>query len=269
MKKLIAIFMCLAMSLSFVGCSKNNANDKNHITREEAYNIYYNTIKKFVPELIDETDIPECDVDITTRDEVTFLTEHFIRNTTVKIKSQNVDGKWQYYLLNQFPEANKKNFYCIDKDKFYNISCALNSKGTLQQYHSSNINSFIFPYLNTPLFPQVAISSFEAKKKNSDIEVTFIVKGDSTDYGYGYRVMREILPNLQEDKLDDIKIILTIDKDGVAKTMSTEISMTILKNNGEIHAKKTLNMDYTFNKLDNVDFNLENIVSQYTVDTMS
>ena len=269
MKKIMAIFMCLAMSLSFVGCSKNNANDKNLITREEAYNIYYNTIKKFVPELMDETDIPECDINITTRDEVVFLTEHFIRNTTVKIKSQNVDGKWQYYLLNQFPEANKMDFYGIDNDKFYSISCELNKKGTLKEQHGSNINSFIFPYINTPLFPQDSISSFEAKKKNSDIEATFIVKGDSTDYGYGYRVMKEILPNIQEDKLDDVKIILTIDKYGVAKTMSTEISMTILKNNGDIHAKKTLNMDYTFNKLDNVDFNLENIVSQYIVDTMS
>lgn len=259
--------MCLVMCLSFVGC--NNTADNNLITKEEAYNIYYETIKKFVPELIDETDIPECDVDITTRDEVTFLTEHFIRNTTLKIKSQNVDGKWQYYLLNEFPEANKVDFYCIDNDKFYNISCALNSKGTLQEYNSSNIDSYLFTYLNTPLFPQDAISSFEAKKKDSDVEVTFIVKGDSAEYGYGYRVMREILPNPQEDRLDDIKIILTIDKDGVAKTMSTEISMTILKDNGDIHAQKTLNMEYTFNKLDNVAFDLENIVSRYTADTMS
>ena len=267
MKKLIAVFMCLVMCLSFGGC--NNTADNNLITKEEAYNIYYETIKKFVPELIDEADIPECDVDITTSDEVTYLTEHFVRNTTVKVQSQNVDGKWQYYLLNEFPEANKMNFYCIDNDKFYNISCALNSKGTLNQQNGSNINSFIFPYLNTPLFPQDAISSFEAKKKNSDVEVTFIVKGDSTEYGYGYRVMREILPNPQEDRLDDIKIILTIDKDGVAKTMSTEISMTILKDNGDIHAQKTLNMEYTFNKLDNVAFNLENIVSRYTADIIS
>ena len=69
--------------------------------------------------------------------------------------------------------------------------------------------------------------------------------------------------------MDDIKIVLTIDKDGVAKTMFTEISMTILKDNGDIHAQKTLNMEYTFNKFDNVAFNLENIVSQYTADTMS
>ena len=267
MKKLIAIFMCLVMCLSFVGC--NNTADNNLITKEEAYNIYYNTIKMFVPELMDENDWPECDIDITTCDEVSFLTEHFIRNTSVKVQSQNVDGKGQYYLLNEFPEANKMNFYCIDNDKFYNISCALNSKGTLQEYNSSNIDSFLFTYLNTPLFPQEAISSFEAKMKDSDIEVTFIVKGDSTDYGYGYKVMREILPNIQEDKLDDIKIVLTIDKDGVAKTMFTEISMTILKDNGDIHAQKTLNMEYTFNKFDNVAFNLENIVSQYTADTMS
>ena len=267
MKKIMAIFMCLVMCLSFVGC--NNTADNNLITKEEAYNIYYNTIKMFVPELMDENDWPECDINITTCDEVTFLTEHFVRNTSVKVQSQNVDGKGQYYLLNEFPEANKMNFYCIDNDKFYNISCALNSKGTLQEYNSSNIDSFLFTYLNTPLFPQEAISSFEAKKKDSDIEVTFIVKGDSTDYGYGYKVMREILPNIQEDKLDDIKIVLTIDKDGVAKTMFTEISMTILKDNGDIHAQKTLNMEYTFNKFDNVAFNLENIVSQYIVDTMS
>ncbi len=247
-----------------VGCAKNN-DDNNIITKEEAYTIYYNTIKMFVPELIDKTEPPECDVDITIRDEVTFLSEHFVRNTNIKIKSQNIDGKWQYYLLNQFPEANKMDFYGIDNDKFYSISCELNKKGALKELHSSNINSFIFPYLNTPLFPQDSISSFEAKKKNSDTEVTFIVKGDGMDYGYDYRVMKEILPNIQEDKLDDVKIILTIDKARIPKTMSTEISMSILnKNTGNLHAKKTLNMDFIFNKLDNVNFVLKNVVSKYT-----
>jgi hypothetical protein len=170
-------------------------------------------------------------------------------------------------LLNQFPEANKKDFYVIDNNKFYSTSCALNAKGTLVEQNSSYIDNFIFPYLNTPLFPQEAISSFKTKKKNSDIEVTFIIKGDRTDYGYGYRVMREILPNLEEDKLDEVKIILTIDETGVAKTMSTEISMSIYKDSGKLHSQKILNMDFTFNKFDDVDFVLEDVVSQHTLDT--
>ena len=266
-KNISLFFFLFILLIMAVGCEKSNKKTKSSITKEEAYNIYCDTIKKFVPELIDKTSLPECDINITTRDEVTFLTEHFIRNTTVNIKSKNVDGKLQYYLLNEFPEANKINFYCINNDRFYSISCESNKKGTLEQQPSSNINSFIFPYLNTPLFPQDAISSFESKKKNSDIEVTFIVKGDGTDYGYGYRVMSEILPNLQEDKLDDIKIILTFDKDGVPKTMSTELSMSILnKSTGNLHAKKKLNMNFRFNKFDNVDFDISNIISQYALD---
>lgn len=271
MKKTISFIITLSLLLTImVGCNK-----KSDITKEEAYTIYYDTIKKFVPELMDKTNPPECDVDIKTREEVTFLTEHFVRNTNIKIKSQNVDGKWQYYLLNQFPEANKKNFYVINNDKFYGMSCALNAKGTLnleaketlKERNSSHINHVIFPYLNTPLFPQDAITSFKTEKKNSDTAIIFIVKGDGTDYGYGYRVMKEILPNLQEDKLDDIKIVLTIDEDGIPKTMSTEISMSIYKDSGKLHAQKILNMDFTFNKLDNVDFVLENVASQHTLDT--
>lgn len=271
MKKTISFIITLSLLLTImVGCNK-----KSDITKEEAYTIYYDTIKKFVPELMDKTNPPECDVDIKTRDEVTFLTEHFVRNTNIKIKSQNVDGKWQYYLLNQFPEANKKNFYVIDNDEFYGMSCALNEKGTLnleakeilEERNSSYINHVIFSYLNTPLFPQDAISSFETEKKNSDTEIIFIVKGDGTYYGYGYRVMKEILPNLQEDKLDDIKIVLTIDEEGVPKIMSTEISMSIYNDSAKLHAQKILNMNFTFNKLDNVDFDLENVVSQHTLDT--
>ena len=133
MKKLcLLLAIIIVFSSSIIGCSQETIDSEEQlITKEEAYNIYYDTIKKFVPELIDKTDIPECDVDIKAREEVTFLTEHFVRNTNIKIKSQNVDGKWQYYLLNQFPEANKKNFYVIDNDEFYGMSCALNAKGML------------------------------------------------------------------------------------------------------------------------------------------
>ena len=101
MKKTISFIITLSLLLTImVGCNK-----KSDITKEEAYTIYYDTIKKFVPELMDKTNPPECDVDIKTRDEVTFLTEHFVRNTNIKIKSQNVDGKWQYYL---FANCNSK-----------------------------------------------------------------------------------------------------------------------------------------------------------------
>ena len=117
--------MILLLTLTmFSGCGEKS------LTQEEAYKIYYGTIEKFVPEIMSEPQ--ECDVEITTRDEVTFLTENFTRNSYTKIQSQNADGELQYYLLNEFPEAEKMDFFSIDNDKFYIISSAkLNEKGTL------------------------------------------------------------------------------------------------------------------------------------------
>jgi len=74
--------------------------------------------------------------------------------------------------------------------------------------------------------------------------------------------MKEILAGA-DDKLEDVKIILTVGKDGTPKKMSTELSMTKLHNNGDLYAKKTLNMDFVFNKLKDVDFDLEKEVSKY------
>ena len=250
-----------------VGCSEKSVNDENSlITEEEAYNIYYSAIKKFVPELM--TEPQECDINIKTCDEVSFSTVHFVRNTTVKIKSQNIDGKLQYYLLNEFPEANKMDFYCINDDKFYNISCELNEKGKLEEQNSLYIRTFLFSYLNTPLFKQDAIKSFTSKNNGSDVEMHFVLNGSDMEYGYPQRVMKEINPSL-EDELDDVKIVLTIDKEGTPKTKSTKISMSIFNNNDKLHAKKTLNMDFTFNKLDNVDFDIQKVISEYALDSTS
>ncbi|MBE6811244.1 MAG: hypothetical protein E7521_09420 [Ruminococcaceae bacterium] len=258
--KNVALFLILSFAFTMtIGCSNNYA-----ISMEEAYNIYYDTIQKFVPELM--TQPQECDIDIKTRDEVTFLNEHFVRNTTVKIQSQNTDGKLQYYLLNKFPEANKMNFYCIDNNKFYATSSSkMNGKGNLVEWSSLHIPSFLFAYLNTPFFEQDAITSFTSKRKSSDVELTFVIDGSNMEYGYPQRVMIEINPRL-EDELDDVKIILTIDKDGIPKTMSTEISMTILNDDGSLYAKKKLNMDFVFNALDTVDFDLQGVLSQYALD---
>lgn len=60
----------------------------------------------------------------------------------VKIQSQVVDGKLQYYLLNQFPEADRMNFYCINDDRFYSIDCRLNEKGKLVEYPYPRIGTF-------------------------------------------------------------------------------------------------------------------------------
>jgi len=267
MKKGFLFLIVLLMLTMAVGCSPNSADSENSsMTKEEAYAIYYDTIEKFVPELM--TEPQECDVDIQIRDEVTFLTEHFVRNTTVKINAQNVDGKLQYYLLNKFPEANKMNLYCIDDDKFYSISCGLNEKGNLKEQNAAHISSFIFPYLNTPLFKQEAIMSFASEKNGTDVKMTFVIDGSKMEYGYPQRVMKEINPSLN-DKLDNINLVLTIDKDGVPKTMSAEISMSLFNDAGGLHAKKTLNMDYVFKKFDNVDFDLQDVISQYTVATSS
>ena len=51
MKKTISFIITLSLLLTImVGCNK-----KSDITKEEAYTIYYDTIKKFVPELMDKT----------------------------------------------------------------------------------------------------------------------------------------------------------------------------------------------------------------------
>lgn len=254
--KIITIVMILLLTLTmFSGCGEKS------LTQEEAYKIYYGTIEKFVPEIMGEPQ--ECDVEITTRDEVTFLTENFVRNTHAKIQSQNVDGKLQYYLLNEFPEAEKMSFYCIDDNKFYVISSAkLNEKGTIVERNIQMMPSYLFAYLNTPFFKEDAIKSFEVEQKDADTVISFIVDGTKMEEGYDTRVMAEISPSI-EDELDDVEIILTLDENNTPKTMSTKISMSMFNNSGKLHAQKTLNMNFVFNKLDNVDLNLKEVASKY------
>ena len=259
MKKTLSIALVVLVIFSMLtGC-----NGKNLTTKEDAYNIYYDTIKKFVPELI--TTPKECDIEIEVCEEVTFLDTHFVRNTTKKIKSQNVSGKLEYYLLSEFPQANTKNFYCINGDKSYTLSCDLDKKGTLVEQPFHNVSDFLFGQLNTPLFKPDAIKSFSTEEKNSNVEISFVIDGSKMEEGYSQRVMAEISPRF-EDKLDDVKIVLTIDKNGIPKTMSTEISMSMLNDSGNLYAQKILNMDFTFNKLDNVDFDIQEIISQHALD---
>lgn len=278
MKKLTCLILSLlVLTVCFCSCkATDNKNDEilppsentmkeDSITKEDAYNLYYDTIKKFVPELM--TEPQECDVEIKTRDEVTFLSENFVRETSVRIISQNVGGKLQYCLLNKFTEANKINFYCINDDKFYSLSANLKEKGNLNEWNSSYISSFTFPYLNTPLFELDAIKSFAAKKKGSNVEISFVINGSTMEENYPGRVMKEINPTL-DDNLDDVKIVLTVDENGVPQSMSTEISMSKF-NNDKLHAKKTLNMDFVFDSLENVDFDLKNIVTQYALNASS
>lgn len=257
--KTLALIMTLLLTLTlFSGCGKKG------LTQEEAYKIYYDTIEKFVPEIM--TEPQECDVEITTRDEVTYLSEHFVRNLYTKIQSQNVDGKLQYYMLGEFPEANHWDFDCINGDKFYSIySTEYNRKGTLKEWNIEMMPSFLFVSLNTPFFKEDAIKSFEVEQKGTDTVATFVIDGTKMEEGYDKRVMKEISPRV-EDKLDDVIIVLTIDENGTPKTMSTKISMSIFNSSGKLHAQKTLNMDFVFNKLDNVDFDLKEVASKYAED---
>ena len=157
-------------------------------------------------------------------------------------------------------------FYCINNDKFYAISSGkLKEKGTLVERAYSQMPSFLFVYLNTPLFEQDAITSFTVKRKGSDVELNFVIDGSNMKQYFAQRVMMEINPHLG-DKLDDVKISLIIDKDGVPKSMLTEISMTILNDDGSVYAKKTLNMDFEFHALNNVDFDLQGVLAQYASD---
>ncbi len=261
MKKWLSILLAAVMLLSLVACGEQKDTDAPAITQEAAYNLYYDTIRKFVPELMQSPQ--ECDVEITTRDEVTYLTEHFVRNHTSKIQAQNVDGKLQYFLLNQFPEADKQSVYCIDGEKAYGISSKLNGKGEWEEWSYSIINSSIFQLLNTPLFGQEAIKSFDAEKKNGTTTMIFVVDGANMEYPFSQRVMWEIKPDIY-DVLDDVTIVLTADEAGVPKTMSTELSMSIWNDqSGDLHAKKTLNTDFVFNKLGDVDFDLEQLMDNY------
>ena len=152
------LIFCILSSLSLVGCNSDSVGENTPsstestppgseevlISEEDAYNKYYDLIERFVPELMKAPQ--ECDVDITIRDEVTFLTEHFERNTNVKIKSQVVDGKLQYYLVNQFPAAGKMNFYCINDDKFYGVSCGLNEAGRISFFLHRKFFAYLFEY---------------------------------------------------------------------------------------------------------------------------
>lgn len=265
MKNIIIKFISLVLVFSLILTLATGCNEKVSITKQEAYNIYYDTIEKFVPEIISEPQ--ECDVEIKTRDEVIYKTKNFVRNTKVKIKSQTVDGKLQYYLLNEFPEVNQSSFYCINDNKSYMISCGSNGKGNLVEISASQLHYFTFLHLNTPFFNQDSIKSFSVKKKNSDIELIFVLDGANMEKGFADRVMNEIKP-YADDKLDDVKIILTLDKNSIPKTMSTKLSMSIY-NNGSLYAKKTLNMEFVFNKLNTVDFDLQTVISKYTLDTSS
>ena len=154
-------------------------------------------------------------------------------------------------------------FYCIDDNKFYVISSAkLNEKGTLVERNIQMMPSYLFAYLNTPFFKEDAIKSFEVEQKDADTVISFIVDGTKMEEGYDTRVMAEIGPSI-EDELDDVEIILTLDENNTPKTMSTKISMSMFNNSGKLHAQKTLNMNFVFNKLDNVDYDLKDIASKY------
>lgn len=255
-----SFFLCLCLVVTAAaGCGK-----KSTVSKEEAYQIYNDLIQKFVPEFM--TEPQECDVDITTRDEVTFVTEHFVRELNVKIQSQVVDGKLQYYLLSEFPAADKMDFYCINDDKLHAISCGLNQKGKLEEWRFSMREALLTGHLNIPAFSQEAIKDFKAEKIGSDIVMTFMLSGPEMPEGFAQRVMQEISPR-QNEYLDDVTIVLTTDKNRNPKTMSTRISICILNEVGGIHAQKTLDMQFVFNKLDNVDFDLRQIISQYALET--
>ncbi len=260
-KGLFFLVLSFLLVLS-VGCDKN---EPPSITSEEAYAIYYDTISRFVPELM--TEPQECDINVTTRHEVTFLTEHFVRNLHQEIKSQNVDGKLQYYLWNEFPDANQLDLYFIDGDKFCSINCPLNGRGDLKEWGASKIPALLFPHLNTPLFQHDAIKSFTAEYSGSDTVLSFVIDGGNMDNNFHMRVMREISPTFN-DKLDDVTIVLTIDQNGTPKSMSTHLSMSKLRSDGSIFSQKIIDMDFVFNKFESVDFDLQKIVSLHSSDPL-
>ena len=268
MKKTAALLLCFTLILvAFTGCNKKDSDKIDpSITKHAAYNLYYDTIKRFVPELMNTPQ--QCDVDVTCHEDVTFLTEHFVRDSSVKVKSQIVDDKVQYCLLSDYPAANNREFYCIDNDKLYTITCGLDKKGDLVEWDNSHISSFIFPYLITPLFGEEAILSFNALEKDHYMELSFTVNGAEMEYGYSRKAMVEINPGIDED-LDIVEIVLTVDEYGTQKNMSTKLSMTRLKNEGDVLAKKTIDMDYVFNAFDNISFDLGEIIAQYSDDTLN
>ena len=91
----------------------------------------------------------------------------------------------------------------------------------------------------TPLFGEEAILSFNALEKDHYMELSFTVNGAEMEYGYSRKAMVEINPGIDED-LDIVEIVLTVDEYGTPKNMSTKLSMTRLKNEGDVLAKKTI-----------------------------
>ena len=82
MQKWLSCLFAALLLLCLTACGEKKDADTGKgapcITQEEAYSLYCDTIRQFVPELMPSPQ--ECDVDVTTRDEVTYLTEHFVRN---------------------------------------------------------------------------------------------------------------------------------------------------------------------------------------------
>lgn len=263
--KIFCCFMVLILALTVLsGCNAKK------ITKSEAYNIYYDTIKTFLPELMDKSNPLESDVDITVREEFFWVSDWWTKNKSINIQSQNVDGKLQYFLVEKDLDKNICYANVIKNDEYLRLSNNPDSiaKGDAFTYTADGMNDKLLVKINTPLFPRDAISSFKAKKQGSDTVLTFKIKGDKTDPDFGHRVMIEITPERGTDQLDDITLVLTIDENGVPKTMFVEMSMHIFRDDMEdvLFEARKVRADYTFNKLKDVDFDIDNLIAEYAAE---
>ena len=268
MKKIFrAIALLLTVSLAtcvFSGCDKQPAAPS--FTKETAYALYCNTIQAFVPEQM--TTPRGCDVDLKIHDDVTYSSEHFVRDITNKVQTQVVSGGSEFYVLSDFPDANARNFCCIRNGRCFSTAknFGMDKKGELKELSNEDTPRTLISYLPIPSFDQDAIKSFVAETNDTDTEtkITFTVDGTRMEILYMMRLMREISPD-NLDCLDDIKITLTVGQDGKPTTMTLWQSLTRLQvTNGKVLAQKTLETECIFNEWDTVSFDLDEIAAQYT-----
>ena len=257
--KIISFLIIVSIIISSL-CSCNISK----ISQEEAYKIYCDTIKKMLPDLM--TSPQECDVTYNARVEYHMGYDAWIQRVNGNVKSQNNNGKLQYYIMKEKVKANLIDVYCINNDKGYRSIDQKINEGTLKSEALGYVDSYVYQTFCLPRFQEYAILSYSAKKKGNDTELTFVVNGLDMDDNFGMIVMQDITAT-STDPLDDVKIVLVIGKDGTPKTMSTSISMTKHHNKtGEVTASKKINMEFEFNKLDDVDFDFEKELSNLLTD---
>ena len=232
------------------------------ITQDEAYNIYYDLIRKMIPEKM--TEPQECDADwiIHSVYSSPIYGDPWIGDQTAKMQSKNVDGKLQFYLIRENSENGAYYFGYINGDQYYQVDDIGKRvpprESSSWLFHLSMIISFY-----APPFEQHAIRSFTTEKKDADTVLTFIVDGSALEAKYRKDLMADWVYSY-EISAEEISIVLTVDESKTPKTMTTHLSLKSFTPRGELYSAKIVDTEYTFNRFQNVEFDLDDVVSRFS-----